>query len=1047
MSVRGLLLILGGVLLFPVFGGEARAQEAPDAPPDTTVQDTSRGPPRPPDSLNRSAPQGARQTSRPPGQGAGPGGARPGADGAGNEAVTFSARDSMVIRTTPEGQDQGTLHGNASMSYQGASLEARTIEMDFQTSTLRATGAPSDTAQGSRPRFQRGGGGQGGGGQSGGGPRPTGAGSGGGPGGGPGGGQSFTGKVLSYNLNTKRGRVVAARTQQRDGYVQGNAVKVFEDSTLFVNEGTYTTCEVSPDVTPSYSLRSNEMKLSDRWVYTGPIQLYLFNVPTPLWLPFGFLPNIQGRRSGPLAPQYGEDRRGFYLRDWGWYFALNQYTDLTIRAGIWSQGSFEIQPRFRYDKRYNYSGDLQVTYQRVRRGEEADPNFVNRHEGKIRWNHSQDLSPTASVNGDVNLVTSSNFARQNSRNYDDAVSQEARSSINYRKRWPNGGRSFNISANQSQQFQSGAVSMTLPNLGFSQNSFKPFQQGQRVGEEQWYEKITTSYDLDVRNSYSFRPRDPQELRGRGTPADSALATSIEQADINWYEALVDRQKYQLATGEDELYDFQATHRIPLNMSFRVDRYNLTLSPNARYNSEWLINTVRRTAQRNDSTGRVEDVVERTEPGFYARHDFSTSFSASSELYGTFPVGVGSFQGLRHRLSPSLSMNYQPDFNAPFWGRTRALRFPDGTPIARDSTGTLVPRDSTSREAVRYDIVDGQSARRSTQRWGLSFSLRNVFETKRVTTDSTGRQNSERVQLLNLDVSGLSYNFAADSFRVGNNIGLNARTRIDPFNISLRSSFSPYALRRLSTMDEAPRFRREDRLMVAESPLTPVRLTQFQFSLGADFSSEDGGRGSVGRGRGRGQGAGGRSQTGASSRQGTRDPSSRQGGADGSSSAQLSDLQIPWSLNFNFNYRLRKPRKEVTNRSATLSANFNLNLTPKWRVRGNTGYDFVEGELTTTNIRISRSLGCWNMSFRWVPFGQFQQYGFNLQVSSGQLSQLLQLQVPSQGGQGQLGGFGNQLRGTVQGAAGGGRGGGVGGGGNYRRRSGGDRSCSAGPVRR
>ncbi|MFB6248689.1 MAG: putative LPS assembly protein LptD [Salinibacter sp.] len=1025
MSLRGLLLILGGVLLSPVFGGEgAHAQERPDARPDTSAS------PTPPDSLNRSAPRRARQTSRPPGT-TGPGGGPGGAP----EAVTFSAQDSMVIRTAPEGRDQGMLYGNASMSYQGASLQAQTIEMNFQTGTLRATGAPSDTAQGSRPRFQMGSGGSASGGPGSSGPRPPGS-------GGTGGGQSFTGKVLSYNLNTKRGRVVAARTQQRDGYVQGEAVKVFEDSTLFVNEGTYTTCKVPTGVSPSYSLRSNRMKLSDRWVYTGPIQLYLFNVPTPLWLPFGLLPNIQGRRSGPLAPEYGEDRRGFYLRDWGWYFALNQYTDLTIRAGIWSQGSFEIRPRFRYEKRYNYSGDLQVTYRRERRGEEIDPDFVNRHEGQIQWNHSQDLSPTASINGDVNLVTSSNFARRNSRSYNDAVSQEARSSISYRKRWPNGGRSLNISANQSQQFQSGAVSMTLPNLGFSQNSFKPFQQGQRVGQERWYEKITTSYDLDVRNSYTFRPRDPQELRRNGTPADSALADSIQQADISWYEALFDRQKYQLATGEDELYDFQASHRIPLNVSFRVDRYNLSLSPNARYTSDWYLSTVRRTAQR-DSTGRVGDIMERTVPGFYARHDFSTSFSASSEIYGTFPVGVGPFQGLRHRLSPSLSMNYQPNFNAPLWGRTRVLRFPNGTPVVRDSTGTLVPQDSATGEPVRYDILEGQSVRRSTQQWSLNFSLRNVFETKRVTTDSTGRQNSQRVQLLNLDVSGLSYNFAADSFRVGSNIGINARTRIDPFNISLRSSFSPYALRR-TTFGGETRFRREDRLMVAESPLTPVRLTQFRFSLGADFSSEGGGRGGpVGRNRRRGREAQRRGPSDAG-RQGGRRPS-RRGSTERGSSSRLSDIQIPWSLNFNFNYGLRKPRKDVTNRNATLSVNFNLNVTQMWRVQGNTGYDFVEGELSTTRISINRSLGCWDMSFSWVPFGRFKSYSFNLQVSSGQLSQLLQLQVPRQGGRGRLGGFGDQLRGTVRGAAGGGLGG-AGGTGSYRRRSGGGR-CTAGPVRR
>jgi len=104
--------------------------------------------------------------------------------------------------------------------------------------------------------------------------------------------------------------------------------------------------------------------------------------------------------------------------------------------------------------------------------------------------------------------------------------------------------------------------------------------------------------------------------------------------------------------------------------------------------------------------------------------------------------------------------------------------------------------------------------------------------------------------------------------------------------------------------------------------------------------------------------------------------------------------------------------------------FTLNVTPLWRVRGNTGYDFIQGELSTTRINIGRSLGCWNMSFHWVPFGRYQKYGFNLQVSSGQLSQLLQLQIPNQGGEGRLGGFGQQLRGTVQGAAGaGGMGGG------------------------
>jgi hypothetical protein len=61
-----------------------------------------------------------------------------------------------------------------------------------------------------------------------------------------------------------------------------------------------------------------------------------------------------------------------------------------------------------------------------------------------------------------------------------------------------------------------------------------------------------------------------------------------------------------------------------------------------------------------------------------------------------------------------------------------------------------------------------------------------------------------------------------------------------------------------------------------------------------------------------------------------------------------------------------------------------------------------------------------MSFSWVPFGVRQSYSFNLQVKSGQLSQLLRLNIPSTG-EGPLGGFGNRLRQTAGSVAGGGRG--------------------------
>jgi len=932
-----------------------------------------------PDSLR----QAAGPSGGPPQSGAGAGGSETG--------VQFTASDSLVITMSPDSADRGTLHGQSEMRYQGATLKANIIEMNFESSSLRASGAPSDTAGSARPSFQRGQ------------------------------GESFTGKTLSYNLQTRRGRVITARTQQQQGFVEGDAVKVFEDSTLFVQDGSYTTCECPPGKTPSYSLRSDEMKVDGKWVYTGPINLYLFNIPTPLWLPFGFLPNVSGRRSGPLAPDYGQDReKGLFLRNLGWYFALNEFTDLRLQGSIWTKGSFEINPVFRYRKRYNYNGRINLTYRRTRIGREEDPDFTNRHRGQLRWSHSQELSPTASIRGDVNLATSTDFSRRNSNNYDDAVNQEISSNLRYRKNWPGSGKNLSISADQRQQLQSGEVSLTFPTLNFSQRSFKPFEVEQAVGDDRWYEKITTSYDLSVDNNYSFRPRDPDRIRARG---DTTLADSLEQAnvsDIEWYEALVDRRKFELATGDDDPFDFQASHRIPISASFRVDRYNVNLSPNFRYNSDWHLSTTRRFVARDTTLapdGSVEEIeqedVERTVQEFYPRREFSTGMSANTELFGLYSFRAGPLQGLRHRMTPSLSFSFSPNFNAPFWGQTRQLRFENGDPVIDERTG----------EPIRYDILGGNRVRGSNEQRRLGFNLDNELETKFATTDSTGETETEKIKLLDFDLS-TSYNFTADSLKLSD-IDLRARTTIRDFSVRSNMTFSPYALEPIGN-DNGNRFRLVDRFMAAENPLTPVRLTRFRLNVSSSFDGGGPQPSATGQGQ-RGQ----RAPGGASRPQGRQSRDSRNQSRDASPSDPTGYLEssIPWTLSFDFSYSFRKPRKQIENQDATVNTRFSLNVTPRWYLEGRTGYDFVQNEVATTSININRDIGscrCWVMSFSWIPFGSRQSFSFNLQVKSGQLSQLLRLQIPNSGRDGPLGGFGNRLQSTVGGAAGGAAGGGRGG---------------------
>ena len=880
--------------------------------------------------------------------------------------IELAARDSLILTFgDPDSSDTGALYGEATVTYQDSELRAQTIRYRFADDNLYATGPPSDTARIPFPIFEREG------------------------------EDTFRGAELAYSLRTQRGRVVQARTGQGEASLRGGIIKRYEDQTTFVADGAYTTDNRPPGETPSYTLRSSRMKLvNGRWVYTGPIQLYIFNIPTPFWLPFGVVPYTEGRRSGPLPPTPGEDRRGFFLRDFGWYFAMNEYTDLAIRGGVWSGGSFEINPSFRYRRTDYYNGDLDLNVLFERIGQPEDPNFQKSVEGELSWNHSQNLNPTSSLQGRVRLLTSSDFAQENTTNYNDAVRQDINSSLSYSKDWPDGGRNIRISASQRQNLSSGNVNLTLPDVTFSQRSFKPFA-SDRVGQDEtWYERITTSYNTSLSNDFVYTPTDT--------------------TNIPWYEAFVSPSAYREGHSDPnrtDPFDVEMTHRIPLSTSFRVNQYNLNVRPNINYDSEWVLRTQRKrlvvdTLDTADTPGvgtPVETRVERrNEAGFAARHNFSAGVSMNTELFGLFPFAVGSFRGLRHRVQPSLSYSYRPNFNDPFWGRTRSY--------ISDVDGTV----------QRYDIFTGRDVQGNTTQQNLSFRINNRFETKRVRTDSTGAEQETNVELLRLNASS-SYNIAADSLNLSD-ISVSARTSIGDYDLSVRGSLSPYQYADVSESDDRERLAEVNRYLAARNPLTPARFTRLSATLRGGFQGGSGDDRSASRSDALGSNTrsprgGARIQStaaGSSSARPTSGPPLPD--ADLGASQSRVNFNIPWSLDFDVQYSMRRRFGEAEH-DAEVSGQYSLRLTPKWRTSGRTSFDIGEMKIATTRLSAYRDLGAWEMSFSWVPFGRFQSYSFSLNVKGGQLRNLLRLNVPRNETGSRLGGAAGGL---LRGGSGGGR---------------------------
>ena len=150
-------------------------------------------------------------------------------------------------------------------------------------------------------------------------------------------------------------------------------------------------------------------------VVFGPAYLVVCDVPMPLAIPYGFFPFTKSYSSGFIMPTYGDETaRGFYLRDGGYYFAMNDKWDLKLLGEIYTKGSWGLSAASNYRKRYKYSGSFFFSYQDTKNGDKGMPDFTEQESFKLQWSHRQDskANPYSSLSASVNFATSS-YERNN----------------------------------------------------------------------------------------------------------------------------------------------------------------------------------------------------------------------------------------------------------------------------------------------------------------------------------------------------------------------------------------------------------------------------------------------------------------------------------------------------------------------------------------------------------------------------------------------------------------------------------------------------------
>ncbi|MEE0947453.1 MAG: putative LPS assembly protein LptD [Bacteroidales bacterium] len=613
--------------------------------------------------------------------------------------IDYSAEDSLTFFL--DNKDV-FLYNKAKIDYDKMKLESGFMTVNFDTKTLFAEGVKDSTDTITQaPIFKEG-------------------------------NAEYKSKELKYNFDTKQGLISNVFTKESDGYLHGEKVKKKDDRTMYISSGMFTTCDNEDH--PHFGISFSKAKaITDDKIVTGPAWFSLMEIPLPVGIPFAYFPFTDGKKSGFLMPSYGNAaNRGYYLRNIGWYFAINDYIDLALRGDIYTNLSYALNISSSYVKRYKYRGSIEFRYEDNHTGLKNTPSYSSSSDFKFRWTHSQEAKshPYRTFSANVNLV-SSKF-NQYTTNVSDYFNNTTTSSIAFSTRF---GSAWSFTANlgESYNINSGAISLDLPSMTLSSIQFYPFRKKKSSGKRKWYEDISFSYRANLINT------------------------------IDTYDSLL--------TSSDLIKNFRngIMHSIPISSNVKILKH-LNWTNSISYTERWYTNSISKTY--NPET----DLIDKdTIYGFIANRNANFTSSINTRLYGMFTFKKGFIKAVRHVINPSISFNYTPDFSEP------SLGFYD---FYTDKEGKRVYYSKTEN-GVFGSPPQGASG-------VISFSLGNNLEMKVPDKNDTVEGMRKIVLLEAFNISS-GYDLARDSVN-WQPLRLTARTTLfKKLLINFSAAYTPYVL--------------------------------------------------------------------------------------------------------------------------------------------------------------------------------------------------------------------------------------------------------------
>lgn len=840
--------------------------------------------------------------------------------------VDYSAKDSIVYDAKSK---LAHLYGGSEVKYENMDLLSDKIRMSMDSSLVHATGS-KDTAGvlKGKPVFTMG-------------------------------QDKYESDTMAFNFKTKKGLISNVYTAQQDGFLTSAKSKRSNNGDMFLQHGRYTTCD---EPHPDFYLALSRAKVRPgKDVIFGPAYLVVADVPLPFAIPYGFFPFTKSYSSGFIMPTYGDESdRGFYLRDGGYYFAINDKIDLKLLGEIYTKGSWGISAASNYRTRYRYSGSFYFSYQDTRSGEENMPDYSKTTSFKIQWSHRQDskANPFSSLSASVNFATSS-YERNNltSMYNPQSLTQTTRtSSVSWGTQFSSIGLSLSSTMNLSQNMSDSTIAMTMPDLNISLSRFYPFKRKNAVGKERWYEKISMSYTGQLSNSIS-------------TKEDKLMHSSLIK---DWRNGM--------------------NHRIPISGNFTLFKY-INVNPSFNFTDRMYSNKITHSWDTN-----TQKEVSDTTYGFHNVYNWDLSVGASTKLYGFWTPLKGFnkafFNGkmvaIRHVFTPTVSFSYAPDFGSSRYGYYDTYQ-------KTDDKGNVSVVEYSPYSTGLYG-VPGKGKTGS-----ISMSVSNNIEAKfRSDDDSTG---FKKISIIDELGANMSYNMAAQT-RPWSDLNTTLRLKWwKHYTFNMAATFATYAYELdadgkpyVGTRTEYSkgRFGRFQGMSQNLSFTFDNTILTKIHNLFHPEDKEDNKKNNDKKASNDDNDSGVETNVDETMMKGQHGASKKNAGKAETDADGFMKFSIPWSVSVGYGIVMRENTQGTFNTntmrypykfSQTLNFSGNIRISDGWNISFSSGYDFENHDMSMTTASLQRDLHCFNMSCS-VVLRPYTSYNFSFRCNAATLTDAL-----------------------------------------------------------